>query len=222
MTNYYDEKLNSDKLFKVYETNIPRVKDYLDSEIEYVLNSLTGNEEVLELGAGYGRIMKKLAPKCKTITGIDISESNVFLGNEYLKENPNARIAKMDVHNLELDKEYDVILCLQNGLSAMKGDLDTIKDVLKYLKPGGKAFFSSYSEKFWDHRVLWFKEQADKGLLGEIDLEKTKDGKIVCKDGFIATTHSVDDFHEMGKALNYTYEIKEVKDSSLFFVVTKK
>lgn len=174
MTNYYDEKLNSDKLFKVYETNIPRVKQYLDSEIEYVLNSLTGNEEVLELGAGYGRIMKKLAPKCKTITGIDISESNVFLGNEYLKENPNARIVKMDVHNLELDKEYDIILCLQNGLSAMKGNLATIKNILKYLKPGGKALFSSYSEKFWDHRVLWFKEQADKGLLGEIDLERTK------------------------------------------------
>ncbi len=222
MTNYYDEKLNSDKLFKVYETNIPRVKQYLDSEIEYVLNSLTGNEEVLELGAGYGRIMKKLAPKSKTITGIDISGSNVFLGNEYLKENSNARIVKMDVHNLELDKEYDVILCLQNGLSAMKGDLATIKNILKYLKPGGKAFFSSYSEKFWDHRVLWFKEQADKGLLGEIDFERTKDGIITCKDGFIATTHSVDDFHEIGKALNYTYKIKEVDDSSLFFVVTKK
>ena len=56
--------------------------------------------------------------------------------------------------------------------------------------PGGRALFSSYSPKFWEHRLSWFREQADKGLLGAIDEEKTRDGLIVCRDGFVARTHA--------------------------------
>lgn len=43
-------------------------------------------------------------------------------GKEYLKDTPNAQLLVMDVHNLQFqDQElFDVILCLQNGLSAMK------------------------------------------------------------------------------------------------------
>ena len=220
--NYYDDKLNSEKLFKVYDTNIPRAKRYLDEEIAFVKKRLTGSEEVLELGAGYGRIVKELAPKCASITRIDISEKNVELGLEYIKDYPNANMMVMDVHNMNLDEKYDVVLCLQNGLSAMKGNLHTIKSIMDLVKPKGKAYFSSYSENFWDTRLEWFREQAEKGLLGEIDMENTKDGVIVCKDGFRATTHSVEDFQKIGEELGFPFEIREVDESSLFLIVSKE
>ena len=35
MSNYYDEKLNSQMLFQVYETAIPRISQYLNAEIDY-------------------------------------------------------------------------------------------------------------------------------------------------------------------------------------------
>ncbi len=86
---------------------------------------------------------------------------------------------------MAFDGEYDVVLCLQNGLSAMKGDpYDLVERSMKALVPGGRAFFSTYASGFWEWRLEWFKEQADKGLLGELDMEKTGDGKIVCSDGF--------------------------------------
>ena len=44
MANYYADKLNSQGLFQVYETSIPRVKQYLDEEINYVRKKLTGTE----------------------------------------------------------------------------------------------------------------------------------------------------------------------------------
>jgi len=87
--------------------------------------------------------------------------------------------------------------------------------------PGGKVFISSYSIKFWEHRLAWFQEQAEKGLLGEIDMEQTKDGIIVGKDGFRATTHSLDDLKAAGKASGCAYEVTEVDESSVFLVVTK-
>ncbi len=220
--NYYDDKLNAQKLSMVYETSIPRVKQYLDAEIDYVRKSLKGTENILELGAGYGRIIKELAPNCASITGIDISKDNVALGNKYLKDITNAKMMIMDVHNLTFKNSFDVIICLQNGLSAMKINFDTIKNIMDLVSLGGKAFFSSYSEKFWDIRLQWFHEQSSKGLLGEIDIEKTKDGIIICKDGFKATTNSPKHFEELGNSLGFPFKIEEIDESSLFLIIDKK
>jgi 2-polyprenyl-6-hydroxyphenyl methylase/3-demethylubiquinone-9 3-methyltransferase len=114
------------------------------------------------------------------------------------------------------------LLCLQNGLSALKGDtLKLIEISLRALLKGGKAYFSTYSAKFWQYRLAWFKEQVDKGLLGELDEEQTKDGVIVCKDGFRAVTFTENDFVKLGESSGCRYEIKEVDDSSLFLIITK-
>ncbi|HZJ90250.1 MAG TPA: class I SAM-dependent methyltransferase [Oscillospiraceae bacterium] len=219
--NYYREKLNASKLFAVYETNIPRVKQYLAAEIDHVKNLLTGTETVLELGAGYGRIVKELAPHCQHIVGIDISEANVELARAYLQGISNADIEVMDAHHLACKRQFDLVLCLQNGLSAMRMDGAALARLMAVVKPGGKAVFSSYSANFWEVRLAWFYEQADKGLLGPIDAEKTRDGAIVCEDGFRATTQSVADFQAIGERLGYPYKTEEVDRSSLFFIIDK-
>lgn len=221
MDNYYAEKLNSQKLFQVYETKIPRVKQYLQAEIDFVKENLSDTQRVLELGAGYGRIMRELAPYCGSIVGIDISEESVELGKEYLKDYHNASIAVMDVHRMKFHQPFDVILCLQNGLSAMRSDVSVLHAMIENLAPGGVAYFSSYSAKFWDFRLKWFEEQASKGLLGEIDYEKTKNGVIICKDGFQATTQSPEDFQKIGQELGYPYQLQEVDESSVFLIVHK-
>ena len=221
--NYYKQKLNSQKLFEVYETKIPRIKQYLDAEISFVRDNLTGSERVLELGAGYGRIVKELSGNCKSIVGIDISEESASLGKEYLKDCPNAEIIAMDVHNLTFEKKFDVILCLQNGLSAMRvTSLDSIEKIFEMVESGGKVYFSTYSEKFWEYRLMWFQEQAEKGLLGKLDLDKTKDGVIICEDGFSARTHTQKDLEIIGSKSGYEYQIKEVDESSLFLIIHKK
>ncbi|QZY57452.1 class I SAM-dependent methyltransferase [Crassaminicella profunda] len=221
--NYYAQNLNAQKLFKVYETKIPRVKQYLNAEISFVRDNLIGIERVLELGAGYGRIVKELAGNCKSIVGIDISDESVLLGKEYLKDNSNAEIMTMDVHNLTFEEKFDVILCLQNGLSAMKATSpEFIEKILGMVVSGGKVYFSTYSEKFWEYRLMWFKEQAEKKLLGELDLDKTKDGVIICKDGFKAITHTPKDLKMIGSLSGYEYQIQEVDESSVFLIIHKK
>ena len=220
--NYYANSLNAQKLYQVYQTKHPRVLQYLNAEISFVRDYLRGNERVLELGAGYGRIMKELAPNCEHIVGIDISEGNVEFGQEYLSGVPNAELLVMDAHNMSFDTTFDVVLCLQNALSAMKTQpLEYVKTIMARLSPGGKAFISSYSAKFWEHRLDWFHEQADKGLLGEIDTELTKDGVIVCKDGFRATTCTPEELSAVGKASGYGYEVREVDESFVILIIIK-
>lgn len=220
--NYYDDKLNSEKLFMVYDTNIQRIRQYLSKEIDYVKNMLSPNDFVLELGAGYGRVIKEIAPICKFAIGIDISKDNVNFSNKYLQGISNAKILEMDVNDIRFDERFDIILCLQNGLSSMNMNIDMIKNIDHILSDDGKLIFSTYSEKFWDTRLKWFQEQADKGLLGEIDIQNTKDGVIVCKDGFKAKTFSHSDLTDIGKSLGYPFKIEEIDESSIFLVIDKK
>lgn len=222
MGNYYQEKLNANGLYQVYQTDIPRIKQYLEAEIDYVKERLTGIEHVLEIGAGYGRIMRELAPAAAFVTGVEISEDSVMFGKSYLQDCGNCRLLPMDAHKLDFHEEFDVVVCLQNGLSSVKGNpAELINRCLSALKPGGAAYFSTYSEKIWDTRLEWFREQARKGLLGEVDEENTKDGIIYCKDGFRADTFSRDDLNALGKSTGCRYEIEETDESSLFLILHK-
>ncbi len=220
--NYYAEKLHSGKLYQVYQTEIPRVRQYLEAEIDFVRKGLQGQERVLEIGAGYGRILKELASHARSLVGVDISEESVGFGREWTKGIPNLRLDVMDANALDFEEEFDRVLCLQNGLSAIKGDpFDLVRRCLRSLAVGGKAYFSTYSPRFWEWRVAWFREQAAKGLLGEIDEERTKDGVIVCKDGFRAITFDGGDLERLGERTGYGYRVEEVDESSLFLIVEK-
>lgn len=58
--------------------------------------------------------------------------------------------------------------------------------------------------------------QSEAGLLGEIDCIRTRNGVIVCKDGFTATTVRIHEFLELTGELNLDAQIEEVDESSLF------
>ena len=222
MDNYYAGKLNAGNLLEVYNTGIGRVRGYLEAEIDFICSRLHANETVLELGTGYGRIMKRIAPFAKAVVGIDISNDSIAFGRDYLKGCYNCTVLVMDAHGMAFDGEYDVVLCLQNGLSAMKGDpYDLVERSMKALVPGGRAFFSTYASGFWEWRLEWFKEQAGKGLLGELDMKKTGKGRIVCSDGFTATTFSEEDLEAMGKKTGCPYSLQMVDESSLFLIIEK-
>ena len=219
MGNYYADKLNSQSLFKVYDTSIPRIAQYLAAEIDFVRQHLKPSDRVIEIAAGYGRIVRQLAPHCSKITGMDISAESVELAADYLKECPNAKMVEMDLHALHFDEKFDVVLCLQNALSATRATPESIKNMVSLLAPGGTAFFSTYSAKFWDWRIKWFEEQAEKDCLGKLDYENTKDGVIVCVDGFRATTQTPEELDAIGKMIGLPYEVTEVDESSVFLIV---
>ncbi|MCL2436270.1 MAG: hypothetical protein FWD09_09085 [Lentimicrobiaceae bacterium] len=65
------------------------------------------------------------------------------------------------------------------------------------------------------------KKQNEK-LLAEIDYEQTKDGIIVCKDGFKAITYTGNDFLKLAAAFHVDANIYEVDNSTVFCEMRKK
>ncbi|MBC8491810.1 MAG: class I SAM-dependent methyltransferase [Candidatus Marinimicrobia bacterium] len=223
MHKYYDKILSGKALQRVYEIASLRVGQYLSAEIDYCISFIKQGDYVLDTGCGYGRIMKEISHLCRMTVGIDNSLISMLYGRKMFADESYIRFYQMDAGEMGFrDNSFDIVLCLQNGISAFKVDkVRLIRECVRIAKPDGKILFSTYSEKFWNERLAWFKVQADEHLIGEIDEEATGNGKIVCKDGFSASTVSPKEFHALGNESGITGEIVEVDESSLFFVITK-
>ncbi|MFQ5869596.1 MAG: class I SAM-dependent methyltransferase [Candidatus Zixiibacteriota bacterium] len=218
VTGYYDDKLSAQRLLRCYEIAPPRVQQYLEAEIEHVLQRIRPGDLVLELGCGYGRLLHRLVSKARMVIGIDTSLASLLLAQQMLDDVSNCQLIKMNALHLAFrDRVFDLVACIQNGISAFHvNQKDLIRESIRVTKPGGTVLFSSYSDKFWDDRLEWFRLQSEAGFLGEIDPEKTGDGVIVCKDGFTGTTVRPEQFLSLTAGLNVDARLVEIDKSSLF------
>jgi len=216
--NYYKAKLAAKKLVKCYQLASPQVRQYMESEILFVLDKLKPEDKVLDLGCGFGRVIPDLAKKAALVVGVDNSNSSLLLAKSGLQSISNCLLVQASAQYLSFKPgSFDVTICIQNGISAFHIDpRELLKESLRVTKSGGIILFTSYSTKFWSHRLEWFERQADAGLLGEIDKDKTRNGEIVCKDGFKATTVSPEQFLALTSGLNADITIKEIDESSIF------
>jgi 2-polyprenyl-6-hydroxyphenyl methylase/3-demethylubiquinone-9 3-methyltransferase len=218
MEGYYTEKLAGERLRRCYEIASPRVKQYLEAEIDFVLQHLSSADSVLELGCGYGRVAFRLAEKAGRVVGIDTAAESIDLARRLSGPDTRCEFLVMDALDLTFeDAEFDKVVCIQNGICAFGVDRQLmLRQALRVTKPGGRLLFSTYSEAFWDDRLEWFEAQAAEGLLGEIDCEKTGNGEIVCRDGFRSGYMTPEDFRAFGSISGPDPKVSEVDGSSVF------
>ena len=217
MTGYYEERLAGERLRACYEIAPPAVKAYLEAEIAFVAARTSASARLLELGCGYGRALRALAPRVRKAVGIDTSLESLALASGWLAGTPNVRLAAMDAARLAVAaRSFDLTVCLQNGLSAFAVDpIAVVTEAVRVTRPGGVVLLASYSERFWRDRLAWFEAQAALGLIGAIDDRATGDGVIVCRDGFRATTFDERRFTELAARLGLASTVTEVAGASL-------
>jgi SAM-dependent methyltransferase len=218
MPSYYTHKLAAERLRACYGLAPPRIKEYLEAEIEFVLAKTTPSMVALELGCGYGRVLERLLPRVRMAFGIDTSPCSLRMALEYLGRKPEVWLVCMDSVQMGLrDRAFDLTICIQNGICAFAVDQRQLfREAMRVTRSGGLVMFSSYAPQFWQHRLEWFEIQSEHHLIGEIDYRATGNGTIVCKDGFRATTAEKATFEKLAASLSVTPRITEVDGSSLF------
>jgi 2-polyprenyl-6-hydroxyphenyl methylase/3-demethylubiquinone-9 3-methyltransferase len=223
MPGCYARELAVESLRHCYEIAPPRVQQYFRAEIEFVVGRLASDAIVLDVGCGYGRTMIHFAAAAAFVMGIDTSRLSLRDAHRQLGATPNCLLERMDAGRLGfVDESVDVVVCLQNGLSGFHVDQKrVVREALRMTRPGGTAYFSTHSDRFWERRLEWFALQASAGLIGPLDRERTRDGMIVCTDGSEVTTVRPEEFQELAAHANAGLEVVEVDESSVFYVLSK-
>ena len=220
---YYAAILAGDRLRRCYEVAPPRVKQYLEAELRFLLSNVGPGDDVLELGCGHGRVAVELARRARHVIGIDTAPASLDLARSMAAARENCEFREMNAGELTFqDGEFDVVACIQNGICAFRLDpVALVGEALRVTRAGGLALFSSYAAVFWPHRLEWFEAQAAAGLVGEIDQELTVEGTVVCKDGLRLGAMGPAEFREIGRRLGLEPRVVEVDQSSVFAVWRK-
>lgn len=218
MRGYYVEKLSGERLRRCYDLAPPRVKQYLEAEIRFVLGRLKPDDAVLEIGCGYGRVTTRLTTVARRAVGIDVSAESLALARRLAPPGPRCEFLGMDALRLAFrESAFDTVVCIQNGVCAFGVDQTALlREASRVTRPGGHIFLSSYSEHFWPHRLAWFEAQAAAGLVGAIDYEHTRNGTIACTDGFRAGMMAPPALLALARRLRATAEVIEVDESAVF------
>lgn len=150
MSGYYSDRLSANRLKRAYQIAPPRVRQYLEAEVSYIMEKIRPGDVVLELGCGYGRILPPIAQKARLVIGIDTSLDSLLRGKNMLSDHSNCQLLQMDAIQLTFrDRVFDVVVCIQNGISAFHvNQRDLIEECIRVTRPGGISLFSSYAEKF--------------------------------------------------------------------------
>lgn len=215
---YYRQKLAGVRLRRCYAIASPRVRRYLEAEIRHLLATIRSGDVVLELGSGYGRVASRLCERAGRVVGIDTSEESLALARHLFGTNSRIEFACMDAIRLGFGPgRFDAVVCIQNGICAFGVDpVALLRESLRVTRPGGQVVLSTYADRFWPHRLAWFEEQAAAGLLGPIDHGASRDGVIVCTDGFRAGRLTPADLQSVCGRVGVHGLIREIDESSVF------
>jgi SAM-dependent methyltransferase len=117
---------------------------------------------VLDLGCGIGRVMKRLAPHCREIVGIDISAEMVARSADYLRGVGNARVVRNDgwtllgVEDGSIDFAYS-LLCLIHV--DKRNAYQYLREIKRVLAPGGLALLQ-FQDILTDEGLAKFVKQV--------------------------------------------------------------
>jgi len=140
------------KLAKYYD-RVYSFKDYLDEAVRLqnlIIKYLeSGGNSLLDVGCGTGLHLKHLKDDF-SCTGVDVSKSMLKIARKNVK---GATFKEADMKNLNLGKQFDVIVCLLSSIGYVKTAVSlekTIQNFSKHLKKGGLALIEpSHAKSFY-------------------------------------------------------------------------
>lgn len=113
------------------------LRDYMDKwDGQKFIESmkLDKSKSVLEIGIGTGRLALKVAPNCKSLCGIDISEKTIERAAENLSSYSNIKLICGDFMFFESEENFDIIyssltfMHIQDKLSAIQKVASLLND----------------------------------------------------------------------------------------------
>jgi len=107
---YYDRRYP--ELYRGHSVGLLKKPHWLSYEVDLTeLLSLSGKEEVLDVGCGLGIISWEMAKHSKEVVGVDSSDSAIKMAKKRFRQE-NLFFIRANIMRINFNSRFDVILCL--------------------------------------------------------------------------------------------------------------
>jgi ubiquinone/menaquinone biosynthesis C-methylase UbiE len=181
----YDERIyGPDSSF------IPDAKEqvFVETEMEFLLSRVSGQDNVLELGCGTGRITTPIARKVKSVTAVDISPAVLQVALQKAQDMGIAHKITFQQGNLISlpfdNSAFSVVVC---ALALMhiprQYRSKAFREMSRVLAPNGRVLISVKNKKF--------EEISTQDLFGRGDATVAERNEIVFEETQSGQTHRI-------------------------------
>jgi len=162
--------------------------DFIEQEIGF-----DKTKKILDVGCGTGRHAIELVKRGYTVTGVDLSESQLRKARENAKsQNVNVTFIKADARNLTFSDEFDLCLLICEGafplMETDEMNFQILEGIARALKPSGKFILTTLNALFPLYHSV--KDFLNADLVEMVSKENTFD-LLTFRD--ISTVESADD-----------------------------
>ncbi len=194
----------------------PEIKKWFQEEIDYLKRDIKPDSKILDVGCGFGRHIKVLAPFSEEVVGVDNNGDMLNKAKQNLSNFKNIKLFIQDAQKLEFDDaSFDYIICMTNTFGTFLNKKQKIlREMKKVLKQNGKIIISVYSEKATNVRIKNYEKVG-------LHIEKMKDGKIYLKEGHITEQFSNRQLVRLFESVGLKVNIIELTPISYLCIATK-
>ena len=144
---------------QILQAPTPAYQELFNSEKKYILENITEDSKVLDIGCGDGRNMKSILERTENVTGVDNDKKAVEDAKEKFKDKGNVNLVVAEATNLPFESEtFDTVTFLMIIPNLNEARSAAIKESVRVLKLGGNMIISSFSENAFEERMKIYEQ----------------------------------------------------------------
>ncbi len=154
---------------------------------------LRGDEKILDVGCGDGKITALLHEMAQEAVGIDLCTNMIAFASELF---PHLTFEQHNAEEMAFENRFDVITCL-SALHWMRNPVKALVQMKKALKRGGRAYILTYPKE----SIYW-----------QPSLRTLADPRFSPYQASAAPIHSAAHYLEMAKMAGFEIPFHELKE----------
>lgn len=193
------------------------LKEFFQKDIEYI-QKMKKQEKVLEVGCGFGRLLRELSKKSEKVVGIDFSDLQLDQAKINLADCKKVSLVKMKAENLGFQNDFfNTTICMNSSLGNMPGiEEKVLEEMVRVTKPKGTIVIRVFADSE-EVKKAQFQNYQRLGMTNIKD-----DGRAVRTDeGFYSRRFKKEELINMFKTLGLEYKITKDCDAGYLVVAEK-
>lgn len=200
------------KLISVY----PEFKEWMKKDVLEIKKFLKKEFVVLDVGCGWGREIKELAPFCKRIVGVDDDPKEVETAKSYLKDIPNIVLLIRNAQKIDFpDESFDIIISLGNTLGNLRESKEIVlREMKRLVDKDGKILISVYLKGNTFERAEAYKKIG-------LKIREIKDGKIIFEGGEASEEFSKNELKKLFEKVGLKVKFKDINSIAVLCIAER-